>query len=126
LHRQPEVLIIEDAAEIATIFAEILQMNGMKVELIMDGALAMERLNTLTPDLILLDMHLPKVSGLEILTYIRENPRLQKVRVIAITANALLTADLEDKADLTLLKPVTFSQISELSARILGIEGTAD
>jgi two-component system response regulator BaeR len=121
LHAQPEVLIVEDAPEIATIFAEILQMDGMKVEVIMDGALAMRRLETFTPNLILLDMHLPNVSGLEILAYIRGTERLKAVKVIAVTANALLAADLENQADLTLLKPVTFAQISELSLRILGL-----
>jgi CheY-like chemotaxis protein len=121
---QPEVLIVEDAPEIGAIFAEILQMDGMKVEVIMDGALALERLENLTPDLILLDMHLPNVSGLEILDYIRASERLKSVKVIAVTANALLAADLDDKADLTLLKPVTFDQISDLSKRILGTNPT--
>jgi CheY-like chemotaxis protein len=126
LPKQPEVLIVEDAPEIATIFAEILRMDGMKVEVIMDGALALQRLHTFKPDLILLDMHLPNVSGLEILDYIRESPHLKGIKVIAITANALLAADLEAKADLTLLKPVTFTQISELSSRILATRDAAD
>lgn len=126
MHAQPEVLIVEDAPEIATIFAEILQMDGMKVEVIIDGALAMHRLETFTPHLILLDMHLPNVSGLEILAYIRATERLKAVKVIAVTANALLAADLENQADLTLLKPVTYAQISELSSRILGLNGTTE
>jgi CheY-like chemotaxis protein len=125
LHTPPEVLIVEDAPEIGAIFAEILQMDGMKVEVIMDGALALHRLETFTPDLILLDMHLPHVSGMEILAYIRESEHLKAVKVIAVTANALLAADLEDKADLTLLKPVTFDQISDLSKRILGTKPTS-
>ena len=123
MHTPPEVLIVEDAPEIGAIFAEILEMDGMKVEVIMDGAVAMQRLEHYTPDLILLDMHLPNVSGLEILAYIRGSERLKAVKVIAVTANALLAADLEDKADLTLLKPVTFDQISDLSRRILGTNG---
>ena len=121
-----EVLIVEDAAELATIFREILEMNGMKVEVIMDGALALQHLQSFTPDLILLDMHLPNVSGQEILDFIRASERLKKVKVIAITANALLAADLDDKADLTLLKPVTFTQISDLSARILATKNSSD
>jgi CheY-like chemotaxis protein len=123
LHTPPEVLIVEDAPEIGAIFAEILEMDDMKVEVIMDGALAMQWLASFTPDLILLDMHLPNVSGLEILAYIRGSERLKAVKVIAVTANALLAADLEEKADLTLLKPVTFDQISDLSRRILGTNG---
>lgn len=124
--KQPSVLIIEDAAEIANMFSEILTLDGMKVEVLMDGALALEHLHVAVPDLILLDMHLPNVSGMEILAYIRESPRLRQVKVIAVTANALLVSDLENKVDLTLLKPVTFEQISDLSMRILGIPNPAD
>jgi CheY-like chemotaxis protein len=100
---------------------EILEMSGMKVELITDGAIAMQKLAVEIPDLMLLDMHLPNVSGLEILDYVRATDRLRNTRVVAITANALLTVDLMDKADLLLIKPVTFAQISELSTRLLNI-----
>jgi CheY-like chemotaxis protein len=118
---QPFVLIIEDSIELANIFVEILEMSGMKVELITDGAIAMQKLAVEIPDLMLLDMHLPNVSGLEILDYVRATDRLRNTRVVAITANALLTVDLMDKADLLLIKPVTFAQISELSTRLLNI-----
>jgi CheY-like chemotaxis protein len=64
-------------------------------------------------------MHLPHVSGLEILTYIRQDPRFKHTKVVVITANAHLVADLESQADLTLLKPVSVSQISSLSTRLL-------
>lgn len=119
MHTQPLVLIIEDAVEIAAIYTEILEMNGMSVEHIADGAVALARLAGDAPDLILLDMHLPNVSGLELLSYIRESDHLKHTRVVAITANALLGQDLEEKADLTLIKPVNFTQINELTRRML-------
>jgi CheY-like chemotaxis protein len=56
---------------------------------------------------------------MEILAYIRQDPRLKRIKVIAVTANALLARDLDDKADITFIKPVSYSQISELSARML-------
>jgi CheY-like chemotaxis protein len=113
------VLIIEDALELAKIFAEILEMNGLNVEVIGDGAVAMQRLEMVVPDLILLDMHLPHVSGLEILAYVRRTSRLNKTKIVAVTANTMLTAELEEKADLLLIKPVRFSQINELVIRLL-------
>ena len=119
MEKRPFVFVIEDAEEIASIFAEVLGMHGMDVEIIMDGAVALERLATVTPDLVLLDMHLPNVSGLEILDVIRGDERLKEIKVIAVTANALLALDLEDKADLTFIKPVSFAQISELSTRMM-------
>lgn len=113
------ILVIEDTVELANIFVEILELNGLRVEGIFDGAIAMERLKVVIPDLILLDMHLPNVSGLEILAYVRETPRLKNTKIVAITANALLTVDLMEKVDLLLIKPVTVTQISELATRLL-------
>jgi DNA-binding response OmpR family regulator len=115
----PLILIIEDATEIASIFAEILALSGMKADVIHDGQVALERLQKDTPDLVLLDMHLPHVSGLQLLAYIRAEARLKHTKVVAVTANALLARDLEDQADLTLIKPVSFTQISELCSRML-------
>ena len=113
------VLIIEDAAEIADIFAEILQGNGMTTEVITDGAAASRALRERTPALVLLDMHLPNISGAQLLEEIKANPQLKKTKVIAITADALLAATLEDKVELVLVKPVSFDQISNLSSRLL-------
>lgn len=116
---QPFVLIVEDAEELSGVFAEVLEAYGMTVKVIDDGADAMAWLGHGTPDLVLLDMHLPHVSGLEILAYVRGAAHLQSTKVVAVTGNALLTADLEDKADLVLLKPITLTQLGELSTRLL-------
>lgn len=121
---RPSVLIIEDSKDLSGLFAEILEMNGAHAEIFTDGAEAMKRLAHDCPDLILLDMHLPHVSGMEILTYIRESAHLSAAKVVAITANALLINDLQDIADLTLLKPVSFDQISDLTSRLLNTDTT--
>ena len=119
MSQQKLVLIIEDATEIADIFAEILQLQGMLTEVVNDGAVALQRIQEKTPALILLDMHLPSISGLEILSELQANPRLSSIRVIEVTADALLAASLQDKVDLVLVKPVTFAQISDLSKRLM-------
>lgn len=123
---QKFVLIIEDANEIAEIFAEILQGHGMITEIVTDGAVALKAMAERSPSLILLDMHLPNVSGLQILTHVRANPRLAKTKVIAVTADALIASSLEAQADLVLIKPVTYSQISDLSKRVLLLGTPAD
>jgi CheY-like chemotaxis protein len=119
MQEQKLVLIIEDATEIAEIFAEILQNQNLLTEIVGDGARALHLLAERTPALILLDMHLPNVSGLQILNYIRSNPRFAMTRVIAVTADALIASSLEEKADLVLIKPVTYSQIGDLSKRLI-------
>jgi two-component system response regulator AdeR len=112
-------LIVEDAPEIAMIFSDILSMSGLATEIIADGDSAIRRLNELTPDIILLDMHLPRVSGHEVLQFIRMTERLSKTKVVAVTADVLRIPDIENLVDLTLIKPVTFDQISLLSTRLL-------
>jgi CheY-like chemotaxis protein len=116
---KPYVLVIEDVLDIADIYAEILEMEGMSVEMITDGAVALQRLETAAPDLILLDMHLPNVSGLEILTFIRNHPQLKQTKVVVITANPLLARAAEGSADLIFVKPVSTTQVCTLSMSLL-------
>ena len=119
MQNQPIALVIEDAAEIAAIFGEILEMHGASVEIIGDGAVALERLAATTPALVFLDLHLPNVSGVEILHHIRQDVRLQATKVVVITANTLLGGYLEDKPDMVLFKPVGFNQINAVAAQML-------
>jgi CheY-like chemotaxis protein len=112
-------LIVEDALEMAQIFAEILQIGGLETEIITDGQKAVARLREIVPAIIILDMHLPHVSGLDILKSVRADPRLAPTKVIAVTADVLFIRDIEDLADLTLIKPVTYDQLSQLAMRLL-------
>lgn len=119
MSEQKFVLIIEDAPEIAEIFSEILQGQGLATQIVSDGATAMEILMLRKPSLVLLDMHLPNVSGRDILAQIRASADLGKTKVIAVTADALVATSVEDMADLVLIKPVTYSQIVDLTRRMI-------
>ena len=119
MNNPPHVLIVEDASQLAVIFEEILTTSGCAVSIAIDGAVVMSRLEVEAPDLMLLDMHLPQVSGLEILQYVRSAPHLTNTRVIAMTGNPLLTATITDSADLVLIKPFSLSQLTELVQRLL-------
>jgi CheY-like chemotaxis protein len=116
---RPFVLIIEDSEEVAEIYAEIFEVEGILATTIRDGAVALHHLETLTPDLILLDMYLPNVSGEEILAFIRNSPRLSQTEIIVITANALLSEEILAATDATLIKPVDTVQIRDLALRML-------
>jgi DNA-binding response OmpR family regulator len=112
-------LIIEDADELGELFGDILMASGLDAEVIGDGREAMDWLKEKTPDLVVLDVHLPNVSGMEILDYIRGEERLKKIKVVVVTAAVLMLKDVEEKADLTLIKPVSFTQIRDLTSRLL-------
>jgi CheY-like chemotaxis protein len=115
-------LIIEDDPVLSKIFSITLR-NHFEIETITDGGWAIPRLNQIVPDLIVLDLHLPNVSGLKILQYIRTAPSLKNTRVIVTTADALQADLLQDEADIVLLKPVNPMQLRDLAGRLIPVTG---
>ena len=111
-------LIVEDDPDLAEIFSAALTLAGFSVEAIGNGVDALARLQSIEPSVIVLDIHLPGISGIEILRQVREDPRLSSARVIASTADARLAETLEEKADLVLVKPVSFNQLRDLALRL--------
>ena len=118
--KKPLAYIIEDYEDQLVIFHKALEMAGYKTEIASDGAAAQKRLTEIAPDLIILDLHLPKVSGNVLLRQIRSDTRLDKTRVLVATADASLGEQLRGQADLVLLKPVSFSQLRLLAERYIG------
>ena len=115
---QPVALVIEDDDTLATIFAEALQWAGYTTQVISDGQTALHILAEQTPDLIVLDMHLPGVSGKQVLPVIHNTERLRRARLIIATADSGLAATLQQQADLVLVKPVSFHQLRQFAARL--------
>jgi CheY-like chemotaxis protein len=111
-------LIIEDNRELAIIFSQALQAAGFATGIIEDGDQALARLAITTPDVVVLDLHMPRVSGVEILRHIRADARLVGTRVIVATADMRATDMLQDQADLVLIKPVSFTQLRDLAGRL--------
>jgi len=110
-------LIIEDNLDLAVVFAQALQAAGYATGIIEDGSQALARLAVATPDVVVLDLHISLVSGVEILRQIRADARLDKTRVIVATADSRVPDALREQADLVLIKPVSFSQLRDLAAR---------
>jgi DNA-binding response OmpR family regulator len=111
-------LIIEDDADLATIFSEALKAAGFRTEIIRDGQTAVQRLAAATPDVVVLDLHLPQVAGEDLLNQIHADARLSKTRVVVATADARSAEMLHEEADLVLVKPISFTQLRDLAARL--------
>ncbi|MBN1815445.1 MAG: response regulator [Anaerolineae bacterium] len=111
-------LIIEDHEDSSVIFANALQEAGFECEIIRTGDKALTWLAETAPAVVILDLELPGVSGTEILRQIRADARLAKTHVIIATAFPDLAVGLEEKADLVLIKPVSYSQLRDLAKRI--------
>jgi CheY-like chemotaxis protein len=114
---KPLALIIEDDPQLSRIFTLALSAH-FQTEAILDGQAGLTRLEQVTPAVIVLDLHLPEISGEKILAYICNEPRLGETRIIIATADARQAEHLEDQADIVLLKPISPVQLRELAVRL--------
>lgn len=80
------VLLIEDEPNIAEAIRFILSRDGWEVMVEDNGAQALPRVADVKPDLVILDLMLPGMSGLEILSSLRANPATEALRVLMLTA----------------------------------------
>ncbi len=111
-------LVIENDEDLALIFAEALRAVEYEVETIADGLKAQKRLDEVAPYLVVLDMHLPHLSGAALLEKIRTEERLRETLVIIATADARMADTYGDQADFVMIKPVSFVQLRDLTARL--------
>ena len=112
------VFIIEDDEDLSTIFADALETVGYQVEQIKDGLKAQQRLKEDVPFMILLDMHLPHVSGADLLKEIKADERFKNTYVMLTTADARQAEVYEPIADFVMVKPISFVQLRDLTARL--------
>ena len=115
---KPFALIIEDDRDISALFRHVLDIAGYHTEIILHGKEAVSRLDSVRPDIVLLDLHLPGVSGTQILEHVRADERLKSVPVVVITAYARDAESLPVEPDLVLMKPVNLEQLSNLVQRL--------
>jgi len=117
----PYAIIVEDDKNTADIFSAALETSGFETEIISDGRIAQERLNEKVPFLVLLDLHLPNVTGDKLLDQLIRDERFKDTFIVIASADAHLAKYQQYKKDdklFTLLKPVSFDQLSFLSARL--------
>lgn len=114
----PLALIIEDDTRLADIFTMVLQDAAYETKTAIDGQMALNYLTYLVPDLVILDLHLPHASGMEILRHIRSQARLASVPVILATADVRMADMLRGDADLVLLKPISPTQLRGMASRL--------
>lgn len=122
----PEILIVDDEPNIALSLEFLMEEAGYRVRIATDGAAALAAIEDSVPDLVLLDVNLPKRNGYEVCEAIRSNPELSKVRVVMLTAKG---RDIEREKGLALgaddyiTKPFS---TDEVVARLKPLLATAD
>lgn len=113
----PLALIIEDDDQLAYIFSMAFQEAKFETDIVQNGQLALDYLADKTPSTIILDMHLPQVSGKKILQYIRSQAHLKETCVLLATADPGMAEMLQDEVDLVLIKPISFVQLRDFARR---------
>lgn len=121
---KPLALIVEDERDIAALFRHVLDIAGYRTEIVMNGSEALARLAATRPDILLLDLNLPGVSGNKILEQMRADPRLMTVPVVVVTGHSEMADNLPFEPDLVLLKPVNLDQLSNLVQRLRTTQGS--
>ena len=83
------ILIVEDNEMNMRLFSDLLQTKGYSVTECLDGTLALDIAKKLKPDLILMDIQMPKISGLAVTQQIRQTPEIADTPIVAISAFAM-------------------------------------
>lgn len=122
------VLIIEDEEDAAELFAEMMRVSGFHVVKTSSTAPAIAMMTDEKPDVVLLDIMMPEISGLDILRQMRADPVLLNIPVIVVSAMSMPTDirhSMEAGASTYLTKPVGFIDLKEAVDRALGSQSTA-
>ena len=84
--RQPLVMVVDDSITMRKVTSRVLERHDMEVITAKDGLDAVEKLQDRIPDLVLLDIEMPRMDGYELATYMRNDPRLRTIPIIMITS----------------------------------------
>ena len=80
------ILVVEDDLLNRMFYCEVLQREGYEVREVDDGAVVMDRARAFDPDLVIMDINLPHVSGIELIERLKADRNLSDAPVLAITA----------------------------------------
>jgi CheY-like chemotaxis protein len=89
------VIIVEDDAVVGFVYRTNLKKEGFQVEVATDGEAGLKRILEICPDAVLLDLMMPRMSGVEVLKKIRAEERLSRIPVMVLT-NAYVPAMIDD------------------------------
>ncbi|MEM7707051.1 MAG: Hpt domain-containing protein [Pseudomonadota bacterium] len=84
--RPPTIMVVDDSITMRKVTSRVLQRHAMEVTTAKDGVDAVEQLQDAVPDLMLLDIEMPRMDGFELATHMRNDERLKQVPIIMITS----------------------------------------
>jgi CheY-like chemotaxis protein len=118
---QKTVLVVEDEPDAAELFAEMMRVNGFRVVKMFSSTPAISMITQEKPDVVILDVMMPDVSGLEVLRYMRREPELMHIPVIVVSAKSMpsdIKVGMEAGASEYLTKPVGYLDLKQAVERL--------
>jgi DNA-binding response OmpR family regulator len=117
------ILIADDEPNIVAALEFLLQHAGFEVDVARNGEEALQRFAAVAPDLVLLDVMMPVVSGFDVCRRIRARPECARVKIIMLTARgreAEMQKGIELGADLYVVKPFSTRDLVDKIHALLG------
>ncbi len=113
---KPRILLVDDEPSIVKMVGKRLEVEGFEVIVAMDGQDALAKARTENPQLIVLDLMLPKLNGYEVCTMLKQDTRYQKIPIIIFTAKTQEKDEkmaLECGANAYMRKPFRAQELTE-------------
>ena len=110
------VIIVEDEPDAAEMFAEMMRVSGYRVVKIFSSTPAIGIITAENPDVVILDVMMPDISGLEVLRFMRREPKLENIPVILVSAKSMpsdIKIGMDAGASRYLTKPVSFLELKK-------------
>lgn len=117
-----KVLIVDDEPNIVAALEFLLEKNGYEVRAAGNGAEALEQLDMFRPDLVLLDVMVPKLSGYEVCQRMRAEPRWRDIKIVMLSAKGReveVNKGMSLGADLYVTKPFSSTELVATIHRLL-------
>jgi len=116
------VIVVEDEPDAAELFAEMMRVSGFRVLKTYSSTPAISMIAKEQPDVVILDIMMPDVSGLEVLRFMRREPQLIGIPVIVVSARSMpsdIKEGLEAGATLYLTKPVGYLDLKKAVDQVM-------
>jgi CheY-like chemotaxis protein len=119
---QRTIIIVEDEPDTAEMFAEMMRLAGYNVLKSYGGTSAIALISEKKPDAVVLDVMMPDLSGMEVMKFMRRDPRLADIPVVVVSAKSLpsdIKSGLDAGASVYLTKPVAFQDLNEAVSKAM-------
>ncbi|HSA88517.1 MAG TPA: response regulator [Burkholderiales bacterium] len=121
-----KVLIVDDEPNIVAALEFLLEKNGYEVKVAVNGVDALEQLDAFRPDLVLLDVMVPRLSGYEVCQRMRTEPRWQAIKIVMLSAKGReveVSKGMSLGADLYVTKPFSSAELVATIHNLLRPQG---